>query len=205
MPISSFNIIIDADVEKHRERRDRPFRKAEDAYVQSGVIVAMLFPTASKQMWAPRQDLGETWVESVNVDNEEMRTETLATMSFPADAEQTLAAWQGRFGEIQEEINATVSEIYSLPRVTTLLLQSDLLSGFAMDITCMDEDGNPRDFNKYEQHTKACKMVKEDKPTILIGSPMCTAFCLLRHINYTRMEPECVRIIMVKVRLASFL
>ncbi len=36
---------------------------------------------------------------------------------------------------------------------------------------------------------------------VLIGSPMCTAFCLLQHINYSRMEPERVHRLMARARL----
>ena len=50
--------------------------------------------------------------------------------------------------------------------------------GFALDLTVVDpEDGSPWDFCKKEKRDKARKMQREQRPILLIGSPMCTAFC----------------------------
>ena len=101
---------------------------------------------------------------------------------------------------ITDELNATVSEIDSPPRVTALLPHGDLIPGSAMDITTVDEQGNPWDFDNHEQRAKARKRVEEEKPTILIGSPMCTAFSLLQQVNYAKMEPDRVRRILARAR-----
>ena len=70
-----------------------------------------------------------------------------------------------------------------------------------MDLTTNDEDVQPWDFDRPEQRAKAKRRVTQEKPTILIGSPMCTAFCHLQNINFKRMDPERVRKILTRARL----
>ena len=76
--------------------------------------------------------------------------------------------------------NFLVSEIFSPPRVTTLLSSmpsSKLLPGFAMDLTCIDvDDGLPWDFDIKEKRDKARRLIREQKPLVLTGSPVCTAW-----------------------------
>ena len=80
-----------------------------------------------------------------------------------------------------------VSEMYSPPRVTAELKRGryrHLLPGFALDLTVNDpEDGRPWDFSQADKREKARKMRREQKPYVLIGSPMCTAFCTFQKLN----------------------
>ena len=58
---------------------------------------------------------------------------------------------------LYNEINFIVSEIYSPPRVThaaRLLKKLGISPGFALDITVMDDEGNPWNFSKQEQKEK---------------------------------------------------
>jgi len=79
---------------------------------------------------------------------------------------------------------AMVPEMYSPPRVTEELRRSrkqkqfqHLIPGFALDLTVNDpEDGQPWDFSKSGKGDKALKMVRRDKPLLVIGSPHCAAF-----------------------------
>ena len=80
-----------------------------------------------------------------------------------------------------------VSEIYSPPRVTALAKQYGLKEGFALDLSVCDEDGNPWDFDVPEMRERAKALVREMKPSLLIGSPMCTAFSVLQFLNRERL------------------
>ena len=83
-----------------------------------------------------------------------------------------------------------LSEIYSPPRVTAELTRTrnqEVLPGFALDLTVIDpDDGLPWDFNSLAKREKAMKMVRDQRPYMLIGSPMCTAFCAWQALNAAR-------------------
>ena len=83
-----------------------------------------------------------------------------------------------------------VSEIYSPPRVCALADKFGMRPGFSLDLTVCDAQGNPWDFDKVEMRKKARELVREQKPTLLIGSPMCRAFSLLQGLNKLRIGPE---------------
>ena len=80
-----------------------------------------------------------------------------------------------------------VSEIYSPPRVTAEIIRQrnrEVLPGFAYDFTTIDEDdGMPWDFSLQSKRDKALKKVQPQEPYMLIGSPMCRAFCLWQYLN----------------------
>ena len=86
-----------------------------------------------------------------------------------------------------------VAEVYSPPRVPEMARKMGLHAGWAFDITVADQDGRAWDFNQLEMRNRAIRNLLSDKPTVLIGSPMCTAFCQLNHINFSKMHPEEVR------------
>ncbi len=91
-----------------------------------------------------------------------------------------------------------VSEIYSPPRVTKLIKEmrpKHLLPGFALDITVDDpEDGEPWDFSLEHKRRRARSMLREQKPYVLIGSPMCTHFCTWQKLNESRSsDPQAMR------------
>ena len=84
--------------------------------------------------------------------------------------------------------NPHLAEVYSPPRVTSLAHQFGLRAGFALDLTVLDEDdGLPWDFDNIDKQKKAMRLVKEQKPYLLIGSPMCRAFSVIQHLNKQRM------------------
>ena len=97
--------------------------------------------------------------------------------------------------ERRRHVNRIVSEIYSPPRVTAaikMMPELGMLPGFAMDLTTTDEEGNPYDFDKKDQRDKARRRLEEEKPILLIGSPMCTAFCTWQRINNLHRDPSVV-------------
>ena len=80
-----------------------------------------------------------------------------------------------------------VSEICSPPRVTAEIIwqrNREVLPGCAYDFTTLDEDdGQPWDFSIQSKREKALKKVQSQEPYMLIGSPMCTAFCAWQYLN----------------------
>jgi len=80
-----------------------------------------------------------------------------------------------------------VSEVYSPPRVTKTLEKlgnTQLLPGFAFDITTMDPDTNePWNFDDPAMRSKARKLLETQRPLFVIGSPMCRAFCTWQALN----------------------
>ena len=82
-----------------------------------------------------------------------------------------------------------VSEVWSQPRVTALATQYGLIPGSAYDIEVNDDNGEPWDFDKPEQRNKCIAEILTQRPTFLVGSPMCTAFSILQGLNKARMDP----------------
>ena len=89
-------------------------------------------------------------------------------------------------------MRAVVSEVYSPPRVTaatTFLPELLLIPGFALDLTTKDSDGRPWDFDEKEMRDRALARVRDDRPMLLVGSPMCTAFSTWQRINNKIRDP----------------
>ena len=107
---------------------------------------------------------------------QEMSTVNRAILS----AIRALGGDQQRYKrERSRAVKAIVSEIYSPPRVTAatkLLPELRLIPGFAVDLTTADVDGALWDFDSKVMRDRAMKKVREERPQLLIGSPMCTAF-----------------------------
>ena len=85
-----------------------------------------------------------------------------------------------------------VSEVYSPPRVTAMAERMGLDPGWSLDLTVADEDGLAWDFSTQAKRAKALKkQVRQDKPFMLITSPMCGPFSALQSLfNYPRMNTE---------------
>ena len=88
--------------------------------------------------------------------------------------------------ERKKAMISVVSEIYSPPRVTAAtksLPELKLIPGFALDLTTADSDGKLWDFDEKVMRDRALKRIREEKPMLLVGSPMCTAFSTWQRIN----------------------
>ncbi len=83
-----------------------------------------------------------------------------------------------------------VSEIYSPPRITREIRRSrgrHLMAGFAMDLTVTDpDDGLPWDFTSPAKQAKARRVLREQKPYFLIGSPECRMFSTWQALNNSK-------------------
>ena len=98
-------------------------------------------------------------------------------------------------------LRAVVSEVYSAPRVADIARRQPRLGaipGVSLDLTGKDEQGNPWDFNLKEQREKAERLIDEQRPLLLIGTPMCTAFSNIQNLNKARRDPEIVRRELIK-------
>ena len=87
---------------------------------------------------------------------------------------------RSRIRERRAGFRRIVSEIYSPARVTQMIKDKKMrhvMPGFAFDITVADpEDGLPWDFSVKSKRDRARALLREQKPFMLIGSPMCTHF-----------------------------
>ena len=94
--------------------------------------------------------------------------------------------------ERRRAVKAVVSEVYSPPRVTAatkLLPELKIIPGFALDLTTADTDGNAWDFDFKHMRERALHKVRTERPMLLIGSPMCTAFSTWQRINNKIRDP----------------
>ena len=61
------------------------------------------------------------------------------------------------------------------------------MAGFALDLTVVDpDDGLPWDFTSLAKQAKARRMLREQKPYFLIGSPMCRQFSTWQALNNSK-------------------
>ena len=82
-----------------------------------------------------------------------------------------------------------VGEIYSPPRITAMASRMGLKSAWALDLTQEDpDDGKAWDFSCKDKREKAMKLLRRDKPLMLVVCPMCGPFSSLQNWNYTKME-----------------
>ncbi len=90
--------------------------------------------------------------------------------------------------------NMDVAEIYSPPRITEVAAEMGLEAGWALDLTTVDEhDGKPWDFTFEEKRIRCKKRIDEDKPFMVIASPMCGPFSSLQNWNYAKMDKKEVK------------
>ena len=81
---------------------------------------------------------------------------------------------------------AIIAEFYSPPGISALakeFLSYGIAPGLALDLTVLDEIGEPWDFSRPSMRSKSEKLLHEQKPTLLVGTPMCTAFSTWQFIN----------------------
>ena len=83
-----------------------------------------------------------------------------------------------------------VTEVYNPPRVVPAARKLGFREGSSLDLTTTDEHGRAWDFTKVEMRNYAYKKVCEDKPYMLIGSPVCTPWSMAMNVNYSRMSWE---------------
>lgn len=99
--------------------------------------------------------------------------------------------------ELKRGMKALMVEIYSPPRVTkiaNLLPSLRCIPGLALDLTTVDpEDGEPWDFSLKEKRQKARKLINEQNPYIVVGSPDCSKFSAWQHVNKHLRDPRIMK------------
>ena len=92
-------------------------------------------------------------------------------------------------------LRAIVSETYSAPRVTETAARHPRLGvmpGMALDPTTTNSKGEAWDFNDPGRREEAKKLLDEQRPQLLIGSSMCTAFSNIQSLNKAERDPTIV-------------
>ena len=88
--------------------------------------------------------------------------------------------------------NMQVAEVYSPPRVVKMANEMGMRGGWSLDLTTTDEDGLPWDFNSIKMRNRATREIIQDKPLVVIGSPMCIEYSIVNRVNHCRMPKEVV-------------
>lgn len=96
--------------------------------------------------------------------------------------------------------NMEVVEIYSPLRVVEMANKVGFRGGWSLDFTTNDEDGMPWDFNDARIGNRAIREIVNDKPLVLIGSPMCTEYSTMNRINHSRVPRDEVEARLVYAR-----
>ena len=86
--------------------------------------------------------------------------------------------------------NMQVAEVYSPPRVVAMANRMGLRGGWSLDFIATDVDGLPWDFNSVKMRNRTVRKLIEDKPLVVIGSPMCIAYITMNRVNYCKMPKE---------------
>ena len=84
--------------------------------------------------------------------------------------------------------DGSICEIYSPPRVVPHAVQAGFHQGWSLDFTTRDSTGQAWDFSQAACRAAARKMVIEQRPLLLIGSPMCTWFSILQELRGSRKQ-----------------
>ena len=135
---------------------------------------------------------------------EDMESPEPPVIEPPAERDEIMALLM-TFGVSKGDAECKVSELYSPPRVTEGARKYSGLHikpGTAFDLKIDDETGQAWDFRKLRNRQRARKMIEEEKPYVLVGSPPCVDFTTLNQgINHKKMPPEEVERRMREARL----
>ena len=83
-----------------------------------------------------------------------------------------------------------VAEVYGPPRIVEMAHKMGLRAGWGLGLTTCGEHGRPWDFNCPKMRNAAVRKLLNDRPRLLIGSPMCAPFSCMNNMNYARMTEE---------------
>ena len=86
--------------------------------------------------------------------------------------------------------SGAVCEVYSPPRVVPAARAMGLPGGWSLDLTTHDAEGRAWDFDKSEVRARCRKLVRESRPAVIVGSPMCTMFSQLQRMNRGNYDPQ---------------
>ena len=86
--------------------------------------------------------------------------------------------------------NITVGEVYSPPRMAKAAEKLGMTAEFSLDLSTVDEQGQPWDFSSASAREKALRLVDDTKPNLLVVSPPCTMFSAIQNLNFEKMTEE---------------
>ena len=86
------------------------------------------------------------------------------------------------------DTRGSISEIYSPPRIAPHAEDHGFAPGWSLDLTTTDDAGRAWDFSRHDCRERARRLLKETRPLLLIGSPMCTWFSALQHFNKGKVD-----------------
>ena len=90
--------------------------------------------------------------------------------------------------------NTSIMEVYGRGNIVSMANTKrrdlNILGRHALDLRTRKRNGDPWDFSKEEDRLEAEKLVHEEKPDWVIGSPPCTAFCRLMALNFIHWSDE---------------
>ena len=89
-----------------------------------------------------------------------------------------------------EGIESAVMEVLSRPRVNGMAERLKMIPGASPDLTGLEPDDNQAwDFSDPKSRTEAIDKFLSKESLLVIGSPTCKAFSILRGWNWGRMDP----------------
>ena len=129
-----------------------------------------------------------------DMDTEEMIEDVeIAKGSDEADYQYEISSIEGseKFRNIRTVLTyragkSDVCEVYSPPRIVEEAARQGMRPGFSLDLTVQRKDEDAWDFSRKRHRDEATRMVVEDEPFCLIGSPPCTMFSILQNGNKWR-------------------
>ena len=136
---------------------------------------------------------------SANVENIEAQAREADKEEAESEAKRRRLHWLGSAqkvhrGDAQEwmkqmrhDLNSmqpSITELFSPPRVVKEARRFGIKEGHTFDMTVPDpDDGQAWDMNIPSKRRKAWRIICTTKPTLVIGSPVCTPFSHLQNLN----------------------
>ena len=103
-----------------------------------------------------------------------------------------------------QTLNPTFVEMYgcgNIVHAANHVLRNLNIDGLcAFDLRTAKPSGRAWDFSRRSDRKMALQYVKEKKPTWIIGSPPCTAFSRLQELNFPKMDPVKVEMILKEAK-----
>ena len=80
-------------------------------------------------------------------------------------------------------VHHAVTELYSPPIIVDMAHAMGFKGGYSLDLTNPSPDGRAWDFSKASDRMRCWRLVKRDRPYLIIGSPPCTLFSALQNLS----------------------
>ena len=87
-----------------------------------------------------------------------------------------------------ERTRMNVAEVYLPPKMAAMAAELGFSQGFSLDLTTINDEGEPWDLSNKKMQDAAIKLQDEQKPWLLVVSPPCTWFSTLMDINITKVD-----------------